>query len=40
MSTPKKNPNNSDVINVDNNETIPIPNGTTLKEKDNHIASQ
>ena len=39
MPTPKKNLSNSDVINVDNNETLPIPNGTNLKEKDNHIES-
>ena len=32
MPTPKKNLNHSDVVNVDNNETLPIPNGTNLKE--------
>ena len=37
MPTPKKNLKNSDVINVDKNETLPIPKGTDLKEKDNHI---
>ena len=30
---------NNDVINVDDNETLPIPNGTNLKKKDNHIGS-
>ena len=39
VPTPKKNPNNSNVINVDNNETLPTPNGTNLKEKGNHIES-
>ena len=39
MPTPNKNLNNNDVINVDNSETFRIPNGTTLKKKDNHIAS-
>ena len=39
MPTPKKNLNNNDVINAGNNETLPIPNGTNLKEKVNHIAS-
>ena len=38
-TTPKKNLKNSDFIKVDNNEIFPIPNGTNLKEKDNHIAS-
>ena len=28
MPTPKKNLNNSDVLHVGNNETLPIPNGT------------
>lgn len=45
MPTLKKNLNNSDVINIDNNETfLPIQNATTLKEneasrKDNQTAS-
>ena len=39
MSTPKKNLNNSDIISVGNNETLPVPNGTDLKEKDNHVES-
>ena len=39
MPTPKNSLNNSDVINVNNNETLPIPTGTNLKEKGNHIAS-
>ena len=38
-TTPKKNLKNSDFIKVDNNETFPIPNDISLKEKDNHIAS-
>ena len=36
---PKENLSNNDFINVDNNETFPIPNGINLKEKFNHIAS-
>ena len=36
---PKKNLSNNDVINVDNNETLPIPAGTNLKEKLYPIAS-
>ena len=39
MPAPKKNVSNSDVINADNSETLSIPNGRNLKEKDNHIAS-
>ena len=39
LLTPKKNLNNNNVINIDNNETLPIPNGTNLKETVNHIAS-
>ena len=45
MPTLKKSLNNSDVINIDNNETfLPIQNATTLKEnkasrKDNQTAS-
>ena len=39
MPTPKKNLSNSDVVNVDNNETFPISNGTSSKEKDSHIES-
>ena len=35
----KKNLNNSDVIYVDNNETLAISNCITLKEKDYHVAS-
>ena len=44
MSTPKKNLNNNGVMNIDNNESLLIPNGTTLRgkeasRKDNQIAS-
>ena len=36
MTTPKKKRNKSDVMNVDKNETITIPNGTNFREKDSH----
>ena len=44
MPTPKKPLSNSDVINFDKSETLPIPTDTTLKEKeasrkDNQIVS-
>lgn len=33
MLTSRKNLNNNNVINIDNNKTLPIPNGAILKGK-------
>ena len=34
MAAPKKNGNNFDVLNIGNNEILPIPNDTTSREKE------